>query len=1217
MHLYNLTLQPASNVTGAVVGQFSGTRQQEVVVARGGRLELLQVEPQEGRLSRVLQQPVFGNVRSLACFRLTGGSKDYLVLGSDSGRIVILEYVPKQNTFVKVHQETFGRSGNRRIVPGQYLATDPKGRAVLIGAVEKSKLIYILNRDTAANLTISSPLEANRAAAITHSVVGVDVGYENPLFAALEVDYSEADTDPTGAAAANATKVLTYYELDLGLNHVVRRWSDVVDRRAHHLVQVPGAYNHTAERWDGPSGVLVCTEDYIVYRHQGQPEHRVPIPRRYNPVELAEERRGSMIVASVLHRMKGAFFFLVQNEEGDLFRVTVDHDEEDIAALRIKYFATVPVAASLCILRSGYLYVASEFGTQHLYAFQKLGDDDELPEYVSTAYENNGAPPAAAPPVPTFTPCALENILPMDELAALDPILDARVCNALGADAPQFYLACGRGARSTFRQLQHGLEVHEAVSSDLPGVPNGVWATRLRRSDAYDGYIVLSFVNGTLVLSIGETIEEVADSGFATDVPTLCVQQLGTDAILQVHARGIRHIQPGSQVNEWAAPAAPDGEQAWIVASTTNERQVVVALSTHELVYFELDMEGQLNEYQERRDMGAPVTALSVGEVPQGRQRTPYLAVGCADNTVRIVSLDPESTLATISMQALTAPPSSICINEMLDVTVDREHLTMFVNIGLQNGVHLRTVLDPANGQLTGTRTRFLGSRPVRLVRARVHGQSMMLALSSRTWLAYTHHAQLHFTPLIFDALEHVWGFSAELCPDGLIGVVGDTLRILTVPHLGAELKQDTLPLTYTPRRMAAHPADPSLFVLAEADHRVLAPGAAQARLAALPTAPADRGVLDLDPHEFGPVSAGATHWASCLRVVHGPRAQMVFSCELEEDEAALSLAFVPFASADNELFLVVGTAVGASVAPRRCRAAYLHTYRLHKGGQELELLHKTEVDDVPLALHSFHGRLLAGVGSALRIYELGRKKLLRKCENRQLPNTVVSLQVQGTRIVAGDMQESVQFLAYKPQANRLVLFADDTLPRWTTCTVMLDYDTVMAGDKFGNVFVLRLDESTSRMADKDPTGLMLLHEKPYLNSAANKLQLLTHYHVGDILTSLSKVPLVPGGRDVVVYTGLAGTVGALVPFVSREDVNLMTTLEMHLRQETSSLVGRDHLAYRGAYVPVKGTVDGDLCETYGALPHAKQAAIAEELDRTPAELHKKLAQLRETTTGM
>ena len=30
----------------------------------------------------------------------------------------------------------------------------------------------------------------------------------------------------------------------------------------------------------------------------------------------------------------------------------------------------------------------------------------------------------------------------------------------------------------------------------------------------------------------------------------------------------------------------------------------------------------------------------------------------------------------------------------------------MFVNIGLQNGVLLRTVLDPITGQLTDTRTR-------------------------------------------------------------------------------------------------------------------------------------------------------------------------------------------------------------------------------------------------------------------------------------------------------------------------------------------------------------------------------------------------------------------------------------------------------------------------------------------------------------------------------
>lgn len=58
---------------------------------------------------------------------------DYVVVGSDSGRITILEYNQAKNQFERIHMETFGKSGCRRIVPGQYLAIDPKGRAVMIG----------------------------------------------------------------------------------------------------------------------------------------------------------------------------------------------------------------------------------------------------------------------------------------------------------------------------------------------------------------------------------------------------------------------------------------------------------------------------------------------------------------------------------------------------------------------------------------------------------------------------------------------------------------------------------------------------------------------------------------------------------------------------------------------------------------------------------------------------------------------------------------------------------------------------------------------------------------------------------------------------------------------------------------------------------------------------------------------------------------------------
>lgn len=137
MFLYNLTLQRATAITHAVHGNFSGTKMQEVVISRGKSIELLRPDPNTGKVHTLLTVEIFGIIRSLMSFRLTGGTKDYIVVGSDSGRIVILEYLPSKNAFEAIQKETFGKSGSRRIVPGQYLATDPRGRAVMIGAIEK------------------------------------------------------------------------------------------------------------------------------------------------------------------------------------------------------------------------------------------------------------------------------------------------------------------------------------------------------------------------------------------------------------------------------------------------------------------------------------------------------------------------------------------------------------------------------------------------------------------------------------------------------------------------------------------------------------------------------------------------------------------------------------------------------------------------------------------------------------------------------------------------------------------------------------------------------------------------------------------------------------------------------------------------------------------------------------------------------------------------
>jgi len=276
----------------------------------------------------------------------------------------------------------------------------------------------------------------------------------------------------------------------------------------------------------------------------------------------------------------------------------------------------------------------------------------------------------------------------------------------------------------------------------------------------------------------------------------------------------------------------------------------------------------------------------------------------------------------------------------------------------------------------------------------------------------------------------------------------------------------------------------------------------------------------------------------------------------------------------------------------------------------------KTETDDVPLAVMGFQGRLAAGVGKSLRIYDIGKKKLLRKVENKSFASAIVILNTQGSRMIVGDMQESLSFAAYKAPENRLLVFADDSQPRWITASTMIDYTTVAGGDRFGNIFVNRLDMKVSEQIDDDPTGAGILHEKGILMGAPHKTKMIAHFHVGDLVTSINKISLVAGGREVLLYTGLHGTIGILVPFVSKEDVDFISTLEQHMRTEQGSLVGREHLSWRGYYTPVKAVVDGDLCETFARLPGTKQSSIAGELDRSVGEVLKKLEQLRVTASG-
>ncbi|GFP89210.1 splicing factor 3b subunit 3 [Phtheirospermum japonicum] len=264
----------------------------------------------------------------------------------------------------------------------------------------------------------------------------------------------------------------------------------------------------------------------------------------------------------------------------------------------------------------------------------------------------------------------------------------------------------------------------------------------------------------------------------------------------------------------------------------------------------------------------------------------------------------------------------------------------------------------------------------------------------------------------------------------------------------------------------------------------------------------------------------------------------------------------------NRKLLVIFESGQGAFTAEEQIIRGWI--YRFKEDKKVLELLHKTQFEGVPLALSQFQGRLLAGVGPVLRLYDLGKRRLLRMCETKSFPNAITSVHTYHVRIYVGNMQEiylflyvnvNIAYISHAGDENELYISADDTIPRWLTAAQHIDFDTMAGADKFGNICFVRLPQDVSDEGEEDPTE--------------------------GISGS--------GRRRVHCLLYSDGEFGYFLPFSSRGDVDFFAHLEMHMRQEHPPFCGRDHIAYRSAYVPVKEMPADIACLDIAPVPEGRQ----------------------------
>lgn len=697
---------------------------------------------------------------------------DLLTVSSDSGKMVMLRYNAERNRLDQVHLETFGKSGVRRTIPGQYLSVDPKGRCLMMCSVEKNKVVYIFQRNVDGEINISSPHEANQAGLLCFDMCALDTGWEHPVFAALEVDYTQAESDPSLESLPD--KTLNYYTVDLGLNHVAKSWSCPCDPTANKVFSVPGGQ-------DGPSGVIVAAAGRIYWMHKGQKAPMsIPLPERQGVLEPSRSR---YIVCGIMFSNKNRrLFWLLQTDDGDVFKLTMDFKDEtnyEIVSLKLKYFETLPIAKEMLIIRKGgFLYLLAESGPSVAYNLAHLAEDDEVEPhnvFTSSTLADHREPLMPLSFQPRKEHLYINQAL---EIEGLHPLTRTDVDNLTGDDIPQIYALQGRGKGSLFKTIRHGLATQVAGSSPLNGNYDNIWSMKKAEDNGETEYILLSnsYTEQSMVLGIiDDMVQQLDDDPFLHSRATITAAQMGDSSHVQVHARGVRTISAKGAITEWHSPA-----HRTIVAGAANQRQLLLGLSSGELAFFFMSESGALQALEDYPEMSDRITAMGIGSTPKGQLQARYGVVGCEDRTIRVLSTEIDTPLEPRSVQALSDVPVSIEVVEMIDPSSNSP--VNFVHIGLKSGLYLRAIIDEATGELSDVRTKFLGHKPVRIFPVELQGQQCVVCCSSKPWIGFHHPVTKLYTMIPLATSSMI--AAAPIVSDGLVGLCGiEGLQLRYVIH--------------------------------------------------------------------------------------------------------------------------------------------------------------------------------------------------------------------------------------------------------------------------------------------------------------------------------------------------------------------------------------------------------------------------------------------------
>ncbi|XP_052161627.1 uncharacterized protein LOC127779016 isoform X3 [Oryza glaberrima] len=815
------------------------------------------------------------------------------------------------------------------------------------------------------------------------------------------------------------------------------------------------------------------------------------------------------------------------------------------------------------------------------------------------------------------------------------PILDLAIADHHGEKQDQMFACCGMCPEGSLRVIRNGVNVEKLLRTDpiYHGV-TGLWTLRMKRTDAYHSFLVLSFVEETRILSVGLSFNDICDAvGFQTDVCTLACGLVADGLLVQIHSKCVKLCLPTACAHPEGtllpSPVCADWYPDVTISVGAVGHNVVVVATSNPCCLYILGVRS-LSSFQyelyeiQHVQLHYEVSCISIPQedwrldnsssscATSGDFRKDFAAnirkfavIGTHEPSVHIISLEPgeafqQLAVGHISVNNALGTPISGCIPENVRFVVAAR---FYILAGLRNGMLLRFESQTSKGHcfpgsfykesstpcddtsLMLIAVRRIGITPVVLVPLHDRANADVIVLGDRPWLLHSARHSLAYSSISFLPASHVTPVSSTDCPNGLLFVSENCLHLVEMVH-GKRLNAQKFSIGGTPRKVLYHSDSRTLLVLRTG----------------LTSVSCSSDIVQIDPSNGALLSR--------------------FKCEPGETAKCMQIAKI-----GNDQVLIVGTSKsnGRPMMPNgeaesiKGRLILLSLETIESPRESAEELSSNSMCSSPdevccnqiqpelmaghlrsLVQHTFNGAVLAvhpyldryvlaAAGNVLFVFGFLNESphRIKKYTTSRTRFTITCLKTYASRIAVGDCRDGVLFYSYHENLRKLELIYSDPAQRLVGDVALLSCETAVVSDRRGSISVLscpRLEVSES------PEKNLAVHCSFYMGETAMSIQKVAfkHWLPIDDLTE----PVLESVYNCVVASTLLGSIFVMIPLTSEEHQMLQDVQErLSVHPLTAPLLGNDHAEFRRRGIPsgVPPILDGDMLVQFLELTSEQQ----------------------------